>query len=271
MHFHPNKNTDAGKSQQHNYSKNDIDLAYDFAKIVHKEFGHFLKAIVLFGSKAKHPEKTDGDVDILLVIDDITYNLTAEIVESYRLMIESAIIKVSKRIHVTTLKFTSFWDYIRVGDPVGLNILRDGVALIDTGFFTPMQMLLYSGKVRPSEEAMLNYLSRSPQAIFNSKWHIMQATLDLYWAVIDSAHAAIMKIGELPPSPSEIAKVLEYKVVVPYKLKRNLPKTMDLFYKVSKDILHKKTKNISGKEYDHYLKLAEEFVDEMKIFVKKKL
>ncbi|MFP4403817.1 MAG: nucleotidyltransferase domain-containing protein [Nanoarchaeota archaeon] len=256
-------------SLKENFEKKDIDLAYEFTKNIHKEFGSFVKAIVLFGSKAKHPEKKEGDIDILLVIDDISYYLTAEVVEAYRVIIEKNILKVSKRIHVTTLKFTSFWDYIRIGDPIGLNILRDGVALIDTGFFTPLQMLLYSGKIRPSKESMLFYISKSPQALYNSKWHILQATLDLYWAVIDAAHASLMKINILPPAPTEIAHVLEEKLAKNNLINKKSPKIMKKFYDISKKIIHKELNEISGKEFDNLYKEAEEFVEDMKSFIKK--
>lgn len=269
MEFHPARKHDVSKDQKKKYEKNDIDLAYKFASDVHKEFGVFLKAIVLFGSKATDPGKEGGDIDILLVVDDVTYSLTSDIVETYRVVVEKAIVNTSKRIHVTTLRFTSFWDYIRVGDPIGLNILRDGVALIDTGFFTPLQVLLFSGKVRPSRESMMAYFSRAPQALHNSKWHLLQASLDLYWACIDASHAAIMKLGELPPSPAEMPSVLKEKLVKPGYASKDIPKKMDMFYKLSKKILHKELKEISGKEYDDYYKQAKSFVDELKNFVKK--
>ena len=68
-------------------------------------------------------------------------------------------IESSEKLHITTLKFTSFWEYIRAGDPVGVNILREGMALIDSGFFEPMQQLLIQGKMRPSPEAVWVYFS----------------------------------------------------------------------------------------------------------------
>ncbi|MFW6014591.1 MAG: nucleotidyltransferase domain-containing protein, partial [Candidatus Nanoarchaeia archaeon] len=145
MEFDVEKKEDITEKQKDKYQQTEIDLAYKFASEVHKEFGHFIKAIVLFGSRAKKEESEDGDIDILLVVDDVSYSMSGEVVETYRIIVENLILKISKKIHVTTLKFTSFWDYIRVGDPVGLNMLRDGVALIDTGFFTPMQYLLFSG------------------------------------------------------------------------------------------------------------------------------
>lgn len=270
MEFQVHRKDDIKEKQKDKFDDSDIDLAFKFAKNVHKEFGHFLKAVVLFGSKSRNPHKPSGDVDILLVIDDLTFHLSAEVVETYRIILEKHILKVSKRIHVTTLKFTSFWDYIRVGDPVGLNILRDGVALIDTGFFTPLQVLLFSGKIRPSQESTMNYIARAPQALHNAEWHILQGTLDLYWACIDAAHAALMKAGHLPPRPSEVAETLKQELVPKGYIGKKAPKTMDMFYKLSKKILHKQVKHISGKQFDEYNAEAKEFVKDLKHFVFKK-
>ena len=32
--------------------------------------------------------------------------------------------------------YTTFWEYIRAGDPVGVNILRDGVPILDCHYGT---------------------------------------------------------------------------------------------------------------------------------------
>lgn len=263
------KKEDITEKQKEKFEQNEIDLAYTFSKEIHKEFGHFIKAIVLFGSRAKGEGNEDGDIDILLVVDDVTYSMTGEVVETYRIIVENIILKVSKRIHVTTLKFTSFWDYIRVGDPVGLNMLRDGVALIDTGFFTPMQYLLFSGQISPSREAMMSYMGRSTQALQNSRWHVLQGTLDLYWAVIDAAQAAIMKSGRQPPSPANVSVVLK-ELVDENLIYKDAPKTMNMFYKLSKKIMHKKIIDIYGKDYEYYYQKAEEFVEDLKKYVVKK-
>ncbi len=260
------KGDDKNHDNSSKYVKEDIDIAYKFAGAMRKELGNFLRCVVLFGSKAKNPKKKGGDIDILIVVDDVSYYMTAEVVEAYKVIIEKHIIEISKKIHVTTLKFTTFWDYMRVGDPIGLNILRDGVALIDTGFFTPMQMLLYSGKIRPSPEAMRSYMIRSPQAIYNSKWHLLQATLDLYWAVVDASHAAIMKYGQLPPRPSEMHLVL-HKLVKDGLIPKSCPHIMKMFYVVSKKILRREIREISAREYENHLHIATRFVDSIKKYV----
>jgi predicted nucleotidyltransferase/uncharacterized protein (UPF0332 family) len=252
------------------YPKTDIDVAYTFTKKVHKEFGTFLRAVVLFGSVAEQKPTTikhEGDIDVLMIVDDVTYYLSPEIVETYRVVVERSIAETSKRLHVTTLKFTSFWEYIRVGEPIGMNMLRNGVALLDTGFFYPLQLLLHQGRIRPTPEAVNMYYSRAPTTMFNSRWHLLQATMDLYWAVIDAAHAVLMANNVLPPAPKDVAAVLEEKLVKKKILHPKYAKTMRTFYTLSKLILHKTIKDIDGKTYEKYYQEAEEFVNAIRTII----
>ncbi len=253
-----------------NYNKEDIDFAYMFAKKAYKEFGRFLRAVVLFGSttKAGSPERNkNSDIDILVIVDDVSYIMTPEIVEAYRIITEKIILSVTKRLHITTLKFTSFWEYMRIGDPISINILRDGVALIDTGFFYPMQILLKQGRIKPTFESVMSYMSRSPISMHNSRWHLLQATLDLYWAVVDSAHAALMSLGVVPPQPSRVADEIIDKIVRKKLAKRKYAEIMNRFYKISKKILHREIKEISGKEYESLYRDADDFVKAMRKIV----
>lgn len=255
------------KFPEKKYSESDIELAYKFTKKVHKEFGTFLRAAILFGSTTSPGEKKGGDIDILLIVDDVVYMLTPEVVEAYRVIIEKTIGEISKNLHITTLKFTSFWEYIRIGDPVAINMMRNGVALLDTGFFYPLQLLLHLGRIRPTKEAVQTYFQRAPTTIFNSQWHILQATLDLYWACIDSAHSALMKMGEMPAPPKEVAALMTEKLVKKGLVNKKYPKIMDKFYRISKSILHREMKSITGKEYDGLLIDARDFVEAMRKIV----
>ena len=256
--------------KKHDYGKEDVDIAYDFAKKAYKEFGDFLKGIVLFGTTAKKTYKTSGDIDILIVVDDISMILTTDVVEAYRIITEKIISQISKKIHVTTMRFTSFWEYMRAGDPIAINILREGVALVDTGFFEPLQRLLYQGRIRPTYESIYTYFSRAPITLNNSKWHLLQATIDLYWGVIDSAHAVLMRLGEIPPTPAHVASMLEEKLVKQGHLEKKYAKIMNNFYKLMKMITHREIKEISGPEFDKYYGQAEDFINRMEKFIDKK-
>ncbi len=244
------------------YSKEDVETARTFVKRLYDELGNFIKAAVIFGSLARKSQGKHGDIDILIIVDDVTIVLTQELIETYRVLVEKKIADTSPRLHVTTLKFTSFWEYVKAGDPVAINILRDGVALIDSGFFDPLQVLLLRGRIRPTGEAIWSYYVRAPTTIHNSKWHLMQAVVDLYWAAIDSAHAALMKNGEIPPTPEHVPDLLEQKLV-PKGLNMKYVHIMKVMFDLYKKIIHRDIKEISGEEYSKYLKDTEEFVERM--------
>ncbi len=249
------------------YHRHNVDIAYIFAKRAYNEFGTFLKAIVLFGSTMKEKADSGGDIDILLIVDDVSIVLSAEIVETYRIIVEKLIAEISPKLHITTLKFSTFWEYIRAGDPIGINILRDGVPLIDSGFFEPLQKLLFQGRIRPTPESIWTYFARAPRTLYNAKWHLMQGTIDLYWAVIDSAHAAIMKTGEIPPRPEEVADMLDERLVKKKLLSKKYVHTMRMFYTVFKMIIHREIQEIKSSEFERYYKEAEEFVKAMEKIV----
>lgn len=249
------------------YERHDVDTSYRFANDIYKELGGLIKAVIIFGSSARKKITSKSDIDILVIIDDLTISLSPEVLEAYRVIVNKTIVNVSTRLHITTLRFTSFWEYMRNGDPIGINILRDGVALIDSGFFEPLQALLKKGKIRPTSESIWTYYIRAPNTLHNSKWHLLQATLDLYWGVIDAAHAALMKHGEIPPTPEHVADLLEEKLVKKKLLEQRYVAIMRHFYKIMKMITHREIKEIKGSDYDKYYKAADDFVKRMREFI----
>ncbi|MFH1439750.1 MAG: hypothetical protein ABIG89_04235 [Candidatus Woesearchaeota archaeon] len=247
------------------YSKEDYDIGRTFASKTYKEFGGFIRAIVIFGGQSQEKENSGkGDVDILIIVDNVSFYLTPEVIETYRIVVEKIARETSKRLHITTLRFTSFWEYMRAGDPLGVNILRTGIALIDTGFFYPLQILLYEGRIRPSIESINAYYGRSASVMYNSKMKILQAVMDLYWGVIDSAHAALMRQNEVPPSPKEIHEHIERKLASTGMVNKKCPSIMYEFYILSRKILHRDIKEMSGKQWDALLEKANFFTNEMK-------
>jgi uncharacterized protein (UPF0332 family)/predicted nucleotidyltransferase len=256
------------------YRTEDIKKASSFAEDVLKELKTYVKAIAVFGSSVKKENIVipgETDIDILIVVDDISVQITPEFVEAYRIIVEKLAFKYSRRLHITTLKLTSFWEYMRVGDPIGMNILRSALPLYDTGFFGPLQLLLKQGRIRPSQESVWTYFAKAPATLKNSKWHILQATLDLYWSVIDAAHAALMSINELPPSPAHVADLIQEKLVKPKMVHAKYAETMRRFYELSKMIVHRQIQDIKGEQYESYYKEAEEFIEAMRKIIERKI
>jgi predicted nucleotidyltransferase/uncharacterized protein (UPF0332 family) len=259
-----------GSTNKKNYNREELAIAYEFAKRMHSEFGDLLKAIVLFGSAAKKTGTEKGDIDILVVVDDVTVSPSKELVGAYRIIVEKMVTEISTKLHVTTIKLTTFWEYTRAGDPVGMNILRDGIALLDTGFFDPLKALLARGRVRPSEEAVWTYFARAPRTLHNAKWHVMQAAIDMYWAVIDAAHAVLMMLGETPPSPEHVAQIIDLRLVQTGQLEKKHAATVDKFYNLQKRIIHRDIKEMKGSELDALQKEASEFIEKIDGLINKK-
>jgi uncharacterized protein (UPF0332 family)/predicted nucleotidyltransferase len=263
------------KNKNHNlkkYKKDELDYALQFAKSAHTEFEEFLKGVILFGSAARKiggKQLEAKDIDILVILDDITFTISKEMVEAYKIISQKLVAKISKRLHITTLKMSTFWDYVRLSDPVGINILRDGVPLLDTGFFTPMQTLLHRGHIKPTFESIWTYFNKAPETLNASRSLIVKATLDLYYACIDAAHAVLMKEGNIPASPEHVADLMELKLVKKGLCQQRYATIMRNMYKLHKEITHRQVQDVSGADYEKYYSQSKQFVEKMRTILNK--
>jgi len=255
------------------FPEKEFNIAREFSKRVYQEFGTFIKALVLFGSTSKGKLAKQGDIDVLIIIDDVSVNLTRNLTQTYRIVIEKILAGMpdSDRLHIQSMKFSSWWEYVRAGDPVAINVLRYGISLIDTGVFDPLQALLDNGRIRPTKESIHTYFVMAPASIHRAKDHLLSAMVDLYWASIDAAHAALMALGEIPPNPDHVADMLETKMVKKGLLKKRYADIMRRNYITFKKIIHRDIKEVDGADYDRYKKDTALFVNEIKKFLDKKM
>jgi len=252
------------------YSAEEHGLARKLSDQLVKEMPGLLSSVVLFGSSARGEKtKHEKDIDMLLIVNDVSIVLSPEVSETFRVIVENISSKISRRFHINTLKLSNFWDYVRVGDPIGINMLRDGVPLFDVGIFEPAQQLLFQGRIRPTKESVWIYWARAPNTIQNAQWHVLQALVDLYWAAIDAAHAALMRIGEIPPTPSHVPDMLKEKFVNTKLLDKKYVDIMRNLHKSAKMIAHRELTKVSGDAFDRYLKDTQDFVKEMKKIIER--
>lgn len=246
--------------------KTEKDVAMDFAVDVHKKFDRIIKASVLFGSQAKNTATQGSDIDIILIIDDASINWDLELVAWYREELAKIISNnnYSRDLHVNTVKLTTWWEDLMHGDPVVINILRYGEALIDSGgFFNPLKSLLLQGKIHSTPEAVYAALQRSPSHIARSKASEIGAVEGVYWSIIDSSQAALIAAGKLPPSPEHIPQMLVESFVETGMLKMEYVQMVKDIYILHKSITHGNVTNIRGVEIDSWQDKAEKFLLEM--------
>lgn len=235
-----------------------------------KELNGFVKVVVFFGSATKPSKEEKGDLDLLLIFDDLPDRMNPEIIRSYLLIASKISKKFSKKIHLTHMPLTEFWDYVRKGDPIAINIIREGIPLYDPGFFQPVKALLRRGKIKPSQESVFIYAGRASGSLQSANWHMLQAVLDLYWAVIDAAHAALMKAGHVPVSPDHVAQLIDKEFVAKGLLHGSFADTMNRFFALQDMVQKRQLKDMPGAEFESYYKQADAFIAGMKTIIEGK-
>jgi len=246
--------------------KTEKDIAMDFAVQVHKKFESVIKASILFGSQAKNTSVPGSDIDIILIVDDASINWDLELIAWYREELGKIISsnKYSRELHINTVKLTSWWQDLLYGDPVVLNILRYGEALIDSGgFFNPIKALLSQGKIKSTPEAVYSALQRAPGHLGRSKMAEMGAIEGVYWCMVDSAQAALITAGKLPPSPEHIPEMLKEAFADSGLLKQDYVKAIRDIYSLHKGIAHGEISNVKGQDIDRWQEIAQRFLSEM--------
>jgi uncharacterized protein (UPF0332 family) len=251
----------------YHFDEVDLQLTQTLATKLKEELKDLLKSVILFGSAARGAKQQGSDIDVLLIVNDVSLILSKEVIVSLRVIIENCAAGVSNNFHITTMQLSQFWDYLRNGDPIVVNMIREGRAVMDEGFFAPIQGLLDQGRIRPSKEAVWAYYLRAPQTIQRAERRLLDIVVDLYWAVIDAAHAALMHIDVVPGAPHHVAHLLEDHFVRKRLLEKKYVDILKNLYTLSKEVGHHQLVKMSGKDVDVLIGQAQEFVDKIKFIL----
>jgi len=252
--------------------KLESEIAMDFATKAYEKFNKMIKSIVLFGSSVKQEAVAGSDIDIIIIIDDVAVIWDQELIAWYREELDKVLRQnpYGKSLHINTIKLSLWWDDLMKGDPVVLNILRYGEAMIDfAGFFEPLKFLLLKGKINSTPESIYNCLERAPTHFLRSKAAELNSIEGLYWAMVDSSHAALIAAGIPPASPEHISSdlkevfvnrgILKMKYVIWYR---------DLLM-LHRKIVHGEITDLKGVEIDMWQERTQEFMNVMAELVNK--
>lgn len=254
--------------------KTEHDIAMDFSVKVYQKFDKMIKAIILFGSSVKQTLTSTSDIDIIILIDDASINWDQELIAWYREELAKIVAKnpYKKELHITTVKITTWWADLMKGDPVIVNVLRYGEALIDIGgFFNPLKALLIQGRIKSTYEAIYTALQRAPDHFRRSRIAELNAVEGLFWAMADSAQAALMSIEVPPPSPEHIPSLLKEHFVDSKRIKMKYVVWFRDLYVLHKKIYHGEVSNLKGVEIDEWQERTEDFIQTMTKLVKESI
>ena len=246
--------------------KTESEISMDFAVKLYQEFNKMIKSVILFGSTAKQTQTLGSDIDIIVLLDDVSIKWDEELIAWYRTELDKILRAnpYNKNIHINTIKLSTWWEDLMRGDPVVINIIRYGESIIDmAGFFEPLKYLLLNGKIKSTPEAIYSCLQRAPMHILRSKASELNAIEGLYWAMVDSAHAALIAANVLPPSPEHIPVDLKETFVNTGKLKIKYVIDFRDLHILHKKITHGETTDLKGVEIDEWQEKTEDFLKTM--------
>ncbi|MBI5332218.1 MAG: nucleotidyltransferase domain-containing protein [Candidatus Aenigmarchaeota archaeon] len=239
--------------------------AEQFKEEVLKKAQKVVKAVVLFGSLVRNDYHEKSDIDMLVVIDDVMTRFTPEQKDEFDDMLRNIGKKISPDIVVQPAwTLSEFWDMARIGHPLLYTIVRDGWALYDTGFFIPVRKLLELGKIPTTIEAVEKFMEACPQKISRVETaKLYMVAEDLYYAMLNSAQAVLMYLGEPPPSPKHCPDAVKEHLVIPQLLEEVYLNDIREVVEFRKGVEHKEIKELTGEKLDEFINKTKKFVDRM--------
>ena len=241
--------------------------------LVLNRFDRYIASYVIAGSLVRGTADETSDVDVFVVIDDTDVKRMSriELLERLRGIIydyireATALAGVKNILNVQVYLLTDFWQSVKDAQPIMFTFIRDGVPLYDRGTFLPWKRLLLMGRIKPSPEAIDQYMKEGERTDEFVRRRLMDTMVDIYFGVVTPTQALMMLAGHAPPVPKTIvAEVKEALVDKEKVMNMKELSTLEKVVKYYKDYEHGKLKEISGKEIDELKKEADEYMKKMK-------
>jgi predicted nucleotidyltransferase/uncharacterized protein (UPF0332 family) len=259
-----------------------LKVVRKFGEKVLEKYGKYVKAIVMMGSVAREEFKPTSDIDVFVILDDTTGELTPELqdkidedIEKIAEDIPEAVItikdpitgqenKVSLISVQPSYTLTEFTDYARVGHPIIYNFIKEGIPIFDTGFFTPWKNLLLSGRISGTREAIESYMEGAPKKLMRAKTvKLLMLAEDCFYAILNTAQAVLMFMGLPPPVPSKAYDDVMKYLVEPGILEKQYADWLKEIVEIRKKIEHKELTDVSGAFVDEWISRSEKFIEKM--------
>jgi predicted nucleotidyltransferase len=238
-----------------------IEKIVSFANEARKNYGELIKSIVVFGSVVRGDATKKSDADIFVILDDTATKSSEDLekVNSHLYLIAHEL----KNLHIQTHTLTEFWNWIKMGSPELVNFLRYGLVIHDTGFVKPIQRLLASGLIPPSEEAITLKAKSAEARMKKINLDLKSMIFELRYSATDIIQAVVMLYYKAQPDQKAIPTYLE-KLVSEKKLEEEYIEKFKELDKLWKDIDHEVIKEVSVKHLAKALKLTEEILERFK-------
>ena len=252
-----------------------------FAKQVLKKYGKYVKAIVMMGSVAREEFRPTSDIDVFVVIDDTSLKITPEFHDKFDDDLERIAEKIpdsqitvkgpdgkEEKIPLLSIQpsytLSEFTDYARVGHPIIYNFIKEGIPVYDAGFFGPWKRLLEAGRIPGTREAIESYMEGAPKKLMRAKTvKLLMLAEDCYYAILNTAQAVLMFMGNAPPVPSKAYDEVKKNLVEHGLLEQEYADWLREIIEIRKKIEHKELMDVTGQFVDEWIDKSEKFIDKM--------
>lgn len=239
-----------------------------FTSEARKHYGDLIKSVLIFGSIVRGDARKTSDVDVFVILDDTATKSSEDLekVNSHLYLIAHEL----KDLHIQTNTLTEFWNWIKIGSPELVNFLKHGLVIYDTGFVKPIQRLLASGLIPPSEEAISLKAKTAFARMKKIKLDLKAMIFELRYLSMDIIQAVVMCYYKTQPDAKAISKYLK-KLIEEKKLE---PEYLEIFReldKLWKDIDHKVIEEVTPEHLDKALKLAKKIIERFKKLLPKEI
>jgi len=214
------------------------------------------------------PSRAGENIDMMFLIDDLNNVVVDQKLSDVKLAASEIAFNGELKLDCDAMLASVFWGRFRSKEEKTMELARSSLVLHDNGFFTPIQDLLVTGKIRPTKESVNIYYVKAERSLKTSEQKLQRAVVDLYWAVTDTAHAAVMVAGITPPSPAHLAETLKSELIKRNLVHKRCGEILDRIYTIAKKVMHREVFEISGREFDSLRADADFFIKEMDDFVK---
>lgn len=249
-----------------------LDSANKFKDKLLAMFKAYVKAVIVWGSITRGDFTGKSDVDVYILFDDTKMPLKKfdDIRERIDRDIANVARSIDPRLHPQpVIALTEFFTNVRAVNPFIYNIVREGYAVYDVGFFIPMRKLLEKGEFPITPEAAEMRMEFVPKRISRVKnVKLLMVVDDLYQGMVDAAQAALMFLGFVPSPPKVLVRDVKRHLVEPGLLEEKYAKLLDEIIALRKASEKKEIKELKGTEVDEWIKKTEDFVERVEKLLK---
>ncbi|MFZ8801227.1 MAG: nucleotidyltransferase domain-containing protein [Candidatus Nanopusillus sp.] len=242
------------------------DIILSFSKDLIEKVDGLVKSIILFGSYVENKENEKSDIDLLIIIDDVyAKDLNITVPFYFDNLNKILTDEKYKKIHVTTLTLSKFWEMILNGDPLVLDILRKGEPIIDpAGIFGSLKKMLENGLIKTSPEYLEIMKKRAKEGINYANLMLIKAFESLYNSVVTISQYYLIKNNINIYSPEDILHKFEE-----LKKKRKISSEVYNYYKrvyeYMKKIEHREIRNVDLDLLKEFLNGFEKYKEKLNI------